>query len=192
LSLVCRVIGGVYRRLVVADLRARRACFGMNHLTDRISYCDAWLLPQVLRMFGAQIGDGTVFQSPVFLNAAGRVDYSNLRIGNDCHVGKNVLLDLRGVINIDDRVTISMGTSIITHLDVGRSRLSQLFGPRLEQVRIEDDCYLGANVCVLPDVHIGKCCLIGAGAVVTKDIPERSLAVGMPARVVRKLEASGE
>ena len=56
------------------------------------------------------------------------------------------------------------------------------------EIRIGNDVWLGGNVTVLPGVTIGNNVVVGAGAVVTKDIPDNSLALGVPARVVRKLE----
>lgn len=55
-------------------------------------------------------------------------------------------------------------------------------------VKIGNDVWLGGNVCVMPGVTIGNNVVIGAGAVVTKDIPDNSLAVGSPARIIRQLE----
>ncbi len=55
-------------------------------------------------------------------------------------------------------------------------------------VIIEDEVWLGAGVCVLPGVRLGRGCIIGAGAVVTGDIPAHAIAVGVPARVVRQRE----
>ena len=52
---------------------------------------------------------------------------------------------------------------------------------------IGDNCWIGENVIVLPGVHIGDGSIIGAGAVVTHDIPNYSLAVGNPAKVIKKL-----
>lgn len=52
-------------------------------------------------------------------------------------------------------------------------------------VQIGQGCWLGQNVCVLPGVHIGDRCIIGANAVVNKDIPDYSIAVGVPARVIK-------
>ncbi len=52
-------------------------------------------------------------------------------------------------------------------------------------VVIGNDVWLGRRVMIMPGVHIGDGCVIGAGAVVTKDIPEYSVAVGIPARVVK-------
>ena len=56
------------------------------------------------------------------------------------------------------------------------------------EVVIGERCWLCENVTVLPGVHIGKGCVIGAGSVVTRDVPDYSMAAGNPARVVRRLE----
>ena len=52
-------------------------------------------------------------------------------------------------------------------------------------IEIGDDCWLGGGVIVCPGVRIGNRVIIGAGAVVTRDIPDDSVAVGNPARVIR-------
>lgn len=55
-------------------------------------------------------------------------------------------------------------------------------------VTIGDDCWIGGNVTIMPGVTIGKGCTVGSGSVVTRDIPEFSVAVGSPAKVVKKVE----
>ena len=54
-------------------------------------------------------------------------------------------------------------------------------------ITIGNDCWIGGNAIILPGVKIGNGCTIGAGSVVTKDIPDNSLAVGNPARVIKEL-----
>jgi maltose O-acetyltransferase len=54
-------------------------------------------------------------------------------------------------------------------------------------VTIGNDCWIGGNCIILPGVTIGNGCTVGAGSVVTKDIPDNSLAVGNPAKVIRAL-----
>jgi acetyltransferase-like isoleucine patch superfamily enzyme len=49
---------------------------------------------------------------------------------------------------------------------------------------VEDDCWIGSNVTFLDGVHVGRGCVIGAGAVVNGTIPDNSIAVGVPAKVV--------
>ncbi|KAK4940982.1 hypothetical protein LTR10_019026 [Elasticomyces elasticus] len=62
-------------------------------------------------------------------------------------------------------------------------------GPELgKPITIGDDCWFGGNVIVLPGVTIGKGCTIGAGSVVTKDVPPFHVAAGNPARILRKIE----
>ena len=54
-------------------------------------------------------------------------------------------------------------------------------------ISIGDDCWIGGNAVILPGITIGNGCVIGAGSVVTKDIPDNSLAVGNPAKVIKQL-----
>ncbi|OCS29366.1 hypothetical protein CFVLMG6570_09655 [Campylobacter fetus subsp. venerealis LMG 6570 = CCUG 33900] len=55
-------------------------------------------------------------------------------------------------------------------------------------ITIGDDTWIGANTTILPGVKIGKFCIIGAGSIVTKDVDDFSIAVGVPAKVIRKLK----
>lgn len=59
-------------------------------------------------------------------------------------------------------------------------------------IRIEDDCWIGGNVTILPNVTIGRGCTVGAGAVVTKSLPPYSVALGAPAKVVKTLPSVEE
>jgi len=56
------------------------------------------------------------------------------------------------------------------------------------EISIGDDCWIGGHVTILPGVSIGQGCTIGAGSVVTKSVPAWSVAMGSPARVVKKVE----
>jgi acetyltransferase-like isoleucine patch superfamily enzyme len=88
-----------------------------------------------------------------------------------------------GGVHIGARTLISTGCSIasITHSEQIATRRIGIEA----LVTIEEDCWLGTGAIVLPGVRIGKGSIIGAGAVVTKDIPPYSMAIGVPARVVR-------
>ncbi len=81
---------------------------------------------------------------------------------------------------------ITDGVKFIAH--DGGTLLYRKLVPDLEITKpivVGDDVYFGNNVIVLPGVTIGSNVVIGAGAVVTKDIPDNSLAVGVPARVIK-------
>ena len=60
-----------------------------------------------------------------------------------------------------------------------------------KRIVIGEDCWLGGNVIVLPGVTIGKGSTIGAGSVVTKDVPDYCVAAGNPARVLKKIDVNG-
>ncbi|GAU07360.1 acyltransferase [Desulfoplanes formicivorans] len=91
----------------------------------------------------------------------------NVTIGNDCMIGPNVVI-ISGTHNYND-VTIPIRKQ----------------GSTKKQIVIEDNVWLAANVNVMPGVTIGEGSVIGAGAVVTKDIPSYSIAVGVPARIIK-------
>lgn len=111
----------------------------------------------------------------------------NIRIGSNFTGNFNLtILDIREV-TIGDNVMIGPNTLITTvnhPLDpVGRRKHIGIAKP----VVIGDDVWIGGNVTILPGVTIGNNVVVGAGAVVTKDIPDNSLALGVPAKVVKEI-----
>ena len=90
------------------------------------------------------------------------------------------------LITIGDNVHITNGVRFITH--DGGTLIFRKYVPDLEitkPITIGNDVYFGNNVMVMPGCKIGNKVVIGAGAVVTKDIPDNSVAVGVPARVIK-------
>jgi acetyltransferase-like isoleucine patch superfamily enzyme len=122
-----------------------------------------------------------VIEGPLFVNVDLLLGLRTLTIGNDCYLGESVHLDIKGVVEIGDRNTISMGCHLLSHQDVGRSHLAATMPETRPGIRLGSDCYLGAGVIVLPGVTVGDSCVLGAGAVVTKSVPPQHVAVGMPA-----------
>lgn len=112
----------------------------------------------------------------------------NIFIGDNFTGNFNLtILDVKEVY-IGDNVMIGPNTLITTvgHPLTPKGRRDHL--AQASEINIGDDVWLGGNVTVLPGVTIGNNVVVGAGAVVTKDIPDDSLALGVPAKVVRKLE----
>ena len=97
------------------------------------------------------------------------------------------------LISVGDNCLFACGLKIHTH-DGAVSVLNNLNyfdGERMDKmarVKIGNNVYTGTDVTIMPGVTIGDNCIIGAGAVVTKDIPSNSVAVGVPARVVRTID----
>ena len=90
------------------------------------------------------------------------------------------------IITIGDNVHTTKGVQFITH--DGGSLIFRKDVPDLEitkPITIGNDVYVGNNVILLPGVTIGNKVVIGAGAIVTKDIPDNSVAVGVPARIIK-------
>jgi acetyltransferase-like isoleucine patch superfamily enzyme len=112
-----------------------------------------------------------------------------LRIGKGCYVGFNVAFDTNypSLIHIGDRVTISHGVSIFTHTaSPVTSRLAAVYHSTAP-VTIDDGAWISANSVIVPGVRIGSDCMIGAGAVVTRNTDPESLYAGNPARLIKRI-----
>jgi acetyltransferase-like isoleucine patch superfamily enzyme len=141
----------------------------------------------LLRYFGARVGKNPSFNAPLLLVNAGK-NFTNLSIGNNVYIGHGALLDLKASITIEDDVTIAANATISTHVDVGNIPLQEYFPPRSAPVRIHRNVYIGSNALVLAGVTIGEASVIGAGAVVTADVPPGFVVVGVPARPIRRVD----
>lgn len=112
----------------------------------------------------------------------------NIFIGDNFTANFNVtILDVKEVY-IGDNVMIGPHTLITTvgHPLTPKGRREHL--AQSSEIHIGNDVWLGGNMTILPGVTIADNVVVGAGAVVTKDIPDNSLALGIPARVVKRLE----
>ena len=114
--------------------------------------------------------------------------YKNeLRIGDETWIGQQVFMHAAGGLTIGARVGIGPGVKILTseHREAGRE-VPVLFSPlELAPVVIDDDADLGIGAIVLPGVHVGRGAVVGAGAVVTRDVPAYAVVAGSPARILR-------
>ena len=154
------------------------------------------------------IGDDVWIDDHVTLIARGP---GGLSIGSHIHINDRAYLDTEreeGYINVHDHVYIGTGTTLFGHwgLEIGEHCLlaqnititpySHKFddkkdyiinqGGHSRKVTLGKDSYLGMNVCVLYSADVGEGSVIGSGSVVVKTIPPYSVAVGNPAKVIRK------
>ncbi len=136
-----------------------------------------------LRICGAKIGKRCVFYPGVWI-VTGR----SLVVGDDVDFALDVLVTTGGGVYIGNRTLIGYRTQILST----NHRIPPLPGRIFESghdkkpVWIGRDVWIGANCMILPGVTIGDGCVIGAGSIVTKNIEADSIAVGNPARVIRK------
>jgi len=108
-------------------------------------------------------------------------------MGANAFLGPYVTIYGHGGVEIGDQTLISMHASILSsdHAIPERAKLVRHCQDVLKPTKIGKDVWVGANAVVLGGVTIGDGCVVGAGAVVTKDLPAYSVAVGVPARIVR-------
>ncbi len=114
---------------------------------------------------------------------------SKLEIGDDTHINDgfvvacNFSVKIGKRVLIADRVFIADSNHGYEEIDkpVMRQKMSEA-----EAVRVEDDSWIGINVCILKGVTIGRHAVVGAGAVVTESVPPYSVVAGNPAKVVKR------
>ena len=154
---------------------------GINKLLLFSGGKTAW----ILKKYGAKIGKNCDIHSPLIIHNVYK-DYSNLIIGEHCHIGKDVFLDIKDKINIESNVTISMRTTVITHTSmISNSTFVKKKLPYSHtKVIIKKDSYIGTGVIILEGVTIGKESIVAAGAVVTKNVPPCSIVAGIPAKPI--------
>lgn len=140
-----------------------------------------------------EIGAGTrIWQYSVVMKGA--------KIGKDCNICAHTLIE--GDVQIGDRVTIKSGvfiwdgTRVESDVFIGPNATftndlrprSRIYPKKYCGVTLKRGASVGANATLLPGIVVGEKAMIGAGAVVTKDVPDRAVVVGNPAKIVRFLE----
>jgi acetyltransferase-like isoleucine patch superfamily enzyme len=138
---------------------------------------------EILRQFGATVGRDCSIYTPLHVvNADG--DFSNLVIGDRVHLGADLLIDLADRVVIEDDATLSMRCTLITHIDVGGGALRERHPRATGPVRIGAGAYLGAGATVLHGVTVGQLAVLGAQALVNRDVPEGATVVSPLARTL--------
>lgn len=114
--------------------------------------------------------------------------HGDVRLGRFSHIGINTIMI--GPITLGNHVGIAQNCFLSgeNHRfdDMKKSFMEQ--GYSIKPIIIQDYVWIGANCTILPGVEIGERCVVGAGSVVTKNIPAYSLVVGNPARIVKKYD----
>ena len=164
-----------------------RIILGFDNANRLLRIVDRRAVKAILTGNGASIGNDCDIETPLTFDNCS--DYSKLKVGNHCHIGKEVFFDLRDKVTIHDSVTVSMGATFITHIDVGKSPLKSAgYRSTSAAIVLKKGCYIGANATILMGVEIGECAVVGAGAIVTKNVSPHTVVAGNPARSVKKIE----
>lgn len=109
-------------------------------------------------------------------------------IGRGAYIGRDVQFDYRyaRLITVEDDVTIVSGSSILCHDASSFRRLGVTW---VAPVRVCTGAYIGSRSVIMPGVTVGPGAVVGASSVVTRDVPAKMVAVGVPARVIGTVES---
>ena len=139
------------------------------------------------------IGEDTrVWQFAVILAGA--------RIGRNCNICAHTFIE--GGVTVGDNVTLKCGVylwdGVVVEDDVfigpnatftnDKAPRSKQYPEKYERTVLETGCSIGANATLLPGITVGRHAMVGAGAVVTRDVPEYSVVAGNPAKVIKELK----
>lgn len=151
----------------------------------RLYLCNAWIahvpshtlrLAFYRRVMGFEVAPtATIFMSAVFDCAGG------FSLGEHSTINARCRLDARGGLQIGRNVSVSDDCRLIT---ADHDPRDVRFSGRLKGIVIEDHVWLGTSVIVLPGVRLGQGCVVGAGAVVTKDVEPFAIVAGNPAKKI--------
>jgi acetyltransferase-like isoleucine patch superfamily enzyme len=107
-------------------------------------------------------------------------------IGEDLIVA-SIISEKSCQLTIGDRVAIGPRVTLLLSSDANWSKLMEKIDHIKSFVILEDDCWLGAGVIIMPGVTVGAGSIVGSGAVVTKDVPPNTVVAGVPARIIKRL-----
>ena|SRR5579871_977727 len=180
----------LFKCLIVLAYTAYKA-EGINAL---LLVMPAQLIAPTLRKYGAIIGTNPQIHSPLIIHNASPVPkqhFANLIMGDNCYIGRDVILDLKETIILESYVTISMRCTLLTHTDLGKRPTElEMLPASSGQVQLKTGAYMGACSTILEGVTVNECSMIAAGAVVISDIPAYTMVGGVPARQIRQLAPS--
>ena len=160
--------------------------FSQNALKITHKLNSTYHKPEIVRKLFAKLTKSKIDKSfnlfPPFYTDCG----VNIKIGKRVFINCCCRFQDQGGIEIGDDCLIGHNTTIATlNHDFNPQRRADLIP---KKVRIENKVWIGSDCTILPGVTIGEGAIIGAGSVVTKNIPPNTIAVGNPAKVIRKIE----
>ena len=149
--------------------------FKLNHTLPNSEEYDSLLK----ELFGDKLGENSRIMAPI----AGAA-FDCIEIGSNVFINSNSLLMARGGITIEDDVMLAANVQLLSNNHDEYDRQVLLCKP----IHIKKGAWIGAGASVLPGVTIGKYAIVGAGAIVTKDVGDYEVAVGVPAKIVKTLD----
>ena len=114
------------------------------------------------------------------------------QVGKNVYVGSGLILTMfnsnsKCELVIGDRVAIAPRVTLVLASDANWSKLNELIQPVEGKIVLENDCWIGTGVIVLPNIVIGEMSVVGAGSVVNKNVSPYTVVAGNPARLLKEL-----
>jgi UDP-2-acetamido-3-amino-2,3-dideoxy-glucuronate N-acetyltransferase len=144
-------------------------------------------LAQFINLYGCEVGDNTKIGAFVEIQ-------KNSRVGKNCKISSHTFI-CEGV-TIEDRVFVGHGVTFINdtypRAATADGSLQTEADWKVERTLVKEGASIGSGSTILANVSIGENALIGAGSVVTKDVPANTIVAGNPARVIRRIDQAME
>lgn len=157
-------------------IRSSQLCFKINNTMPHTEEYQNL----INELFGENLGKNTMINAPIFVNLANKV-----KIGNNVVLMNGFQCMSAGGLIIEDDTKIALNCTIATNNHDFYDRPVITCKP----VHIKKNVWIGVNTTILPGVTIGENAIVGAGSVVTKDVPDNAVVVGTPAKVIKYLDA---
>lgn len=168
-----------FKEAVEEMMRARTLCQKANAtLPDDPSY-----VQYLEELFGRKLDDVRIL-TPFICDFGNRVTF-----GKDVFINHSVILSASGGIEFEDGCMAAPGLRIATiNHDMNERHTIYTYG----KVTVKQNAWIGMNVTICPGVTIGKYAVVGAGAVITKDVPDYAVVAGVPAKVIKMLDPNDQ
>lgn len=157
--------------------------FELTSKLNRLDYGDARAKEILYELFGKELDDSTTLKPPFYTDFG-----KNTVIGKKCMIQQCCTFFDRGGITIGNGVFIGPKVNLITlNHDLDPANRSATIA---KPIVIKDNVWIGINETILQGVTIGENAVIGAGAVVTKDVPPNAVVGGNPAKIIKTIDTS--
>lgn len=119
-------------------------------------------------------------------------EYANLKLGKQSEINTGCFLLAKDEIIIGENSTLAYQVTILTSANPNgpHNKLVKLYPKMSNPVSIGNNTWIGARATILPGITVGDCCVVAAGAVVTKNVPDYTVVGGLPAKEIKKLNPS--